>query len=409
MAIDDLIPDAENARLHPERNLELLRESLRSVGAARSVVVDERGRVLAGAGVLKAAPDAGITQVRVIDATGSEIIAVRRSGLSRRQKKALAYYDNRANELSGFDPEQVRRDVDAGLDPTLFWSAEELTDLLERGSGGGKTHPDSLPPVRRRVRVKRGQVFGLGRHRLACGDATDEATVRAAMGPLQPQLLVTEPPYGVNYDPTWRAKAGVNKNPGKMGKVANDDRADWREAYALFPGAVAYVWHGGLLEDVVKASLDAVKLETRAQIIWVKDRLVLSRGDYHWKHEPCLYAVRRGKRSQRTGDRRQQTVWRIADIEESDTTVWEVPARDDDGHGHGTQKPVECMARPMRNHRLEVIYDPFVGSGTSLIAAEQLGRRCVALDLDPAWVQLALDRWEAFTGRKARVLKEPAG
>jgi DNA modification methylase len=200
--------------------------------------------------------------------------------------------------------------------------------------------------------------------------------------------MVTDPPYGVDYDPSWRADAGVNHNPQKMGRVTNDDRADWREAWALFPGNVAYVWHAGLKASIVETSLVVSGFELRSQIVWAKDRLALSRGDYHWQHEPCWYAVRHGAPGRRTDDRTQ-------------TTLWTIPARDDSGHGHGTQKPVECMARPMRNHEVSDVYEPFAGSGTTVIAAEQLTRRCLAIEIEPRYVQVAIDRWEAFTGSTA--------
>jgi DNA modification methylase len=200
--------------------------------------------------------------------------------------------------------------------------------------------------------------------------------------------MVTDPPYGVDYHPSWRAEAGVNHNPQKMGRVTNDDQADWSDAWALFPGTVAYVWHAGLKASVVETSLVVNGFELRSQIIWAKDRMALSRGDYHWQHEPCWYAVRAGQPGHRTDDRTQ-------------TTLWTIPARDDRGHGHGTQKPVECMARPMRNHDVLDIYEPFAGSGTALIAAEQLGRRCCAIEITPAYVQVVIDRFEGFTGEKA--------
>ena len=164
----------------------------------------------------------------------------------------------------------------------------------------------------------------------------------------------------------------------------------------LFGGRAAYVWHAGLKASTVEASLLASGFELRSQIIWAKDRMALSRGDYHWQHEPCWYAVRAGEKGNRTNDRTQ-------------TTVWTIPARDDSGHGHGTQKPVECMARPMRNHHAPEVYEPFCGSGTSLIAAERLCRRCFAIELEPVYVQVAIDRWEAFTGRKAVKLGEIVG
>lgn len=205
----------------------------------------------------------------------------------------------------------------------------------------------------------------------------------------------------------WRARAGVNKSAHKMGKVENDDRADWTPVWQAFPGDVAYVWHGGLKSSVVQASLEHAGFEMRAQIIWAKDRLVLSRGDYHWQHEPCWYAVRSNQKGQRTADRKPSTIWRIPtpinlqDAPPEASTVWEIPSRDDAGHSHGTQKPVECMARPIRNHTAPEVFDPFCGSGSTLIAAEMYGRRCYAIELIPSYVQVAIDRWEAFSGQKA--------
>ena len=128
----------------------------------------------------------------------------------------------------------------------------------------------------------------------------------------QPPLMVTDPPYGVGYDPAWRTRRGCGTGTLAQGKVLNDDRVDWREAYALFPGDVAYVWHGALHGDVVAAGLAACGLQLRAQIVWAKQHFTLSRGDYHWKHETCWYAVREGKSSHWGGDRRQTTVWEIA-------------------------------------------------------------------------------------------------
>jgi DNA methylase len=199
-----------------------------------------------------------------------------------------------------------------------------------------------------------------------------------------------DPPYGVSYDPAWRKRAGINLNPRKLGKVANDDQADWREAWALFPGSVAYVWHASLHTSEVKQSLEASGFDMRAQIIWAKDRFAFSRGHYHWQHEPCWYAVRGVSGAHWSGDRKQSTVWTIN-------------ARDDDGHGHGTQKPVECMRRPIENNSSpgQAIYDPFSGSGTTIIAAEMTGRSCFAIDIDPAYTDVAVLRWQAFTGSTA--------
>ena len=203
--------------------------------------------------------------------------------------------------------------------------------------------------------------------------------------------MVTDPPYGVDYDPAWRLRAGVN-NSSRMGQVRNDDRADWREAWTLFPGSVAYVWHGALHSSEVAASLMAASFDIRAQIIWAKPRLVLGRGHYHWQHEPCWYAVRSGGTGHWSGDRSQTTLWSIGHEGQDAATE------------HATQKPVACMRRPIENNSSvgQAVYDPFLGSGTTLIAAEQTGRSCYALELEPRYIDVALLRWQAFTGQEAR-------
>jgi DNA modification methylase len=235
-----------------------------------------------------------------------------------------------------------------------------------------------------------GDLWRLGRHRLLCGDATSAADVARLLGGTQPHLMVTDPPYGVNYEPEWRNQAGVSATM-RTGKVANDDRADWRAAWALFPGDVAYIWHAGVHARTVIESLEAAGFIIRSQIVWAKPRLVLGRGDYHWQHEPCLYAVRKGATGHWQGARDQTTLWSIGAGPEDIATV------------HGTQKPVECMRRPMLNNSEagEAIYEPFCGSGTSIIAAEVTGRVCLAIEISPAYCDVVLERWQAMTGQPA--------
>lgn len=202
--------------------------------------------------------------------------------------------------------------------------------------------------------------------------------------------MVTDPPYGVEYDPTWRKEAGVNNGGNKLGKVLNDNRADWREAWSLFPGDVAYVWHADRFTDVVLNSLEDCGFERRAMVIWAKDRFTLGRSHYHWQHEPAWYVVRRGAKGHWNGDRSQSTLWAIK-------------AREDGGHGHGTQKPVECMRRPIENNSRagDAVYEPFSGSGTTIIACEMTARRAYAMELAPIYVDVGVRRWQQFTGRKA--------
>ena len=171
----------------------------------------------------------------------------------------------------------------------------------------------------------------------------------------------------------------------------NDNKADWRDAWALFPGDVAYVWHSGLHAREVIESLELFEFEIRSQIIWAKPSLLMSRGHYHWQHEPCLYAVRKGATGHWVGDRKQSTLWQISNINQDSDTE------------HGTQKPVECMRRPIENNSSpgQAVYEPFSGSGTTIIAAEQTGRACYAVEISPAYVDMAVIRWQAFTGQDA--------
>lgn len=175
----------------------------------------------------------------------------------------------------------------------------------------------------------------------------------------------------------------------RIGEVTNDDRADWRETWALFPGDVIYSWHPpGATSLVHAAALQESGFDLRMQIIWAKSNFPIGRGDYHVRHEPCWYAVRKGAAAKRTKDRTQ-------------TTLWEINLDKNVEGGHSTQKPVECMERPIRNHEPTGVYEPFSGSGTTLIACERLGRRCYAMEIEPKYVDVAVKRWEQFTGKSA--------
>ena len=225
-----------------------------------------------------------------------------------------------------------------------------------------------------------------------CGDCTEPDIVAKSLDGATPHLMVTNPPYGVSYDPAWRNRSGMSTSR-RTGRVANDDTADWRAAYALFPGEVGYVWHASLRSAESAQSLIASGFDLRAQIIWAKDRLQISRGHYHWQNEPCWFAVRKGGTAHWHGDRKQ-------------TTLWTIPSRMQDAQTvHGTQKPVDCMCRPMVNNSRpgDSVYEPFCGSGTSIIAAEITGRRCCAIEIDPVYVDVAVRRWGAYTGAEARL------
>ena len=301
-----LKPYERNARTHSAEQVAQIVASIREWGWTNPIFVDENMVILAGHGRRLAALELGLKKVPCIVA----------HGWTAAQKRAYVLADNRLAEQAGWDKSQLRFELDAlmglgfNLDLTGF-SAIDVRGLL--AGVDGNTDPDDVPPPPKDPVSRPGDVWLLGDHRIICGDSTNAETVARLLAGAAPHLMVTDPPYGVNYDASWRLKAGVNKAHQKRaeGKVLNDDRADWREAWALFPGAVAYVWHGGLHSHTVADSLIACEFEMRSQIIWSKSSLVMGRGNYHWQHEPCWYAVRRGRTAHYVGDRKQSSVWEI--------------------------------------------------------------------------------------------------
>jgi DNA modification methylase len=397
--IGDLTPDPRNARKHTPRNVSSIVDALHKVGAARSIVIDERGVILAGNATVEAAGEAGIEKVQVVDADGETLIAVRRRGLSAKQKAELAILDNRAAELAEWNVPELKslvQEFDISL-PDIAFDDKEFAAL---GQGEQPEVAEDEVPTDAPKRCNAGDLWVLGEHRLLCGDSTKAEDVGRVLGGRVPFIMVTDPPYGVEYDSDWRLEAGVNKPWQKLanGKVENDDRTDWSESYKLFPGHVAYVWHAGRFAADLVLNLRASGFEIRTQLIWRKPSLVMGRGHYHWQHEPCWYAVRANGSAKWCGDRTQSTIWDIANMHATQGEV------DDGKTNHSTQKPVECMARPIRNHgnKDDDVYDPFLGSGTTIIAAEQLGRRCLGLEISPKYCDIILQRWENLTGNKAR-------
>jgi DNA modification methylase len=378
-----LVPFARNARTHSTSQIDQIAASMREWGWTNPVLVDEAGMIIAGHGRVEAARKLALSDVPVIVARG----------WSEASKRAYVIADNKLALNAGWDDTMLAAELSdlqaAAFDLDLVgFDASELSKLL--GSEDGCANEDDVPDAPANPVSRAGDVWKLGNHRLLCGDATAAASVERVLGGVRPHLMVTDPPYGVEYDPGWRNDAGVSQSK-RTGKVLNDDRADWREAWALFPGDVAYVWHGALYAGTVADSLSASGFDIRSQIIWTKERLVLSRGHYHWQHEPCWYAVRKGGRGEWAGGRKQTTVWPISTRAQDSETV------------HGTQKPVECMRRPIVNNSNigQAIYEPFMGSGTTLIAAETSGRTCLGIELNPAYVDVAVNRWQQLTGEQA--------
>jgi len=378
-----LVSELRDYELNPRRiNKDMyakLKENIEKYGVIDRPCVNVDGVLIGGHQRTRVFRDMGITELDVW---------VPNRALSDDEVKKLNIVLNKVGGEFDYDVLANCFDVDDLLD--LGFVENELLDFDAIGEIGDESEAvDDAVVKNDSPRSRLGDLYELGGHRLICGDATDADTVARLIGDEKPMLMVTDPPYGVEYDPEWREVAG--KGTRAVGKVQNDMRIDWSEAYSLFPGDIMYVWHASWFTDIVAVSVKKCDFELVSHIIWVKQHFALSRSDYHWKHEPCWYAVRNGAKHQWRGGRKQSTVWEIANLncfgKSSDFS--------DERTEHSTQKPVECMAKPICNHlkKGEIVYDPFLGSGTTLIAADLNGRRCFGVEIDPGYCDVIVDRY----------------
>lgn len=386
-AIDKPKPYEQNPRKCPDSAITKVARSIQEYGFRQPIIVDKDGVIIAGHTRLLASKQLGLKQVPVHVA----------KDLPPAKVKALRIADNRVAQETSFDDDLLKlelgdlKELDFDLDLTGF-DMPELNRLMTDDEEIARA--EETPDTPENPVTVTGDVWVLGNHRIICGDSTSATDVERVLNGVKPHLMVTDPPYGVNYDADWRNRADrANGKPygaRAVGKVENDTNADWSSAYALFPGDVAYVWHpAGALQISFFESLSKAGFDIRMQVIWAKPRLVIGRGNYHLQHEPCWYAVRQKRKAHWNGDRKQSTLWQI-EHRKSET-------------GHSTQKPIECMRRPILNNSSpgQAVYDPFLGSGTTLIAAEMENRHCYGLELHPPYVDVIIKRWQDYTGQQA--------
>ena len=402
-SIADLKPDPKNRRKHNPRNIGVIRDALGQVGAARSIVIDEDNVVLAGNGVIEAAADAGIERVQVVDADGETIIAVRRTGLSEDAKRKLALYDNRTAELAEWDTAQLVADLEEGLDFEGVFREDELQaileqaadDLLKGNAEPPEAQPDRAEELRGKWQTERGQVWEVpsatvpGKcHRLMCGDSTSAEDVERLMAGEKADMVFTDPPYNVasegrNYAadaPTQRKTYEALKN------------AEWDKDFditAAFPAleqmmaadCACYVCTSQWLVHTVWEWMWKWS-KFCSYCVWCKPNPAPSLAKRHWTWatEMIAYAVR-GKHVANFPAEGHALNW------------WEVtsPSHTTD---HPTEKPITIPTRAIEfsSNRGAIVGDLFVGSGTTLVAAEQLGRLCYGMEIEPKYVAVALQR-----------------
>ena len=390
--INDLIPYEFNPRVLTEEKKKFLIESIEKYGLVEIPAINLDNTLLAGHQRCK---------VLQLIGRGDELIDVRIPNRMLTKKEAKEYNVRSNISIGDWDTEvldKVFGDIDfvsLGLNMADMQIPDSLMNIgvTPNTNERGPEETEDLPVLtENEPLVKIGHLFQLGAHILICGDSTSKEVVSALIsegGGQIPNIMVTDPPYGVKLDQTWRNGVGSQRHNGNANVIKNDDIADWTTAYALFGGDVAYVWHATKFTDVIMKNLRDCNFEPNQMLILNKSVLVMGRNDYHWKHEPCWYAIRKGKTHSWIGDRKNTTVidaiMPSSRAQKSDETRTE----------HPTQKPLKCMSIPIMNHSGNV-YDPFLGSGTTLIAAEQLNRKCLGIELDPKYCEIIILRWANY-------------
>ena len=400
--IDRLIPLARNPRTHSEAQVGQIAASIETFGFNNPILVDTKAGIIAGHGRLLAARKLGLAEVPVIVL----------DHLSEAQKRAYIIADNQLALNAGWDEDILRTELAAlraeDFDIDLIgFDDRDLAQLLADQDSDDQAN--IVPDVPATPVTVPGDLWLCGKHRVLCGDSTDGAAVTRLLAGEKPFLMVTDPPYGIELDSEWRDRAGLNGcGPGESGHVkrtaghaetsiSGDTRADWSDAFALVPSLqAAYVWHASKFTREVLDGLLRIGFLHHQQLIWDKGRTVLTRTHYWFQHEPIWYV------------RKKNAPWFGKPGQNS--TIWVSPSpkfimggSDEDKFDHPTQKPVELMRRPILNHtrRGELVYEPFLGSGTTLAAAELNGRVCLGLELDPKYVDVAVLRWQSLTGKEA--------
>ena len=383
--VDKLIPYINNARTHSPEQINKLRASLREFGFVNPLIIDKDYNVLAGHGRLSAAKAEGYEKVPCVFV----------EHMTEAQKKAYILADNRMALDAGWDDELLKLEIE-GLEAMDFdvsltgFDAAELDKLLSPGADDVQDDDfDVEQELEKPTFSKTGDLWILGRHRLLCGDSTKEENYALLMDGKKANLVITDPPYNVDYQ-------------GTAGKIQNDNMAD-SEFYSFLLGAFTcmnknmaddasiYVFHADTEGLNFRRAFDEAGFYLSGCCIWKKPSLVLGRSPYQWQHEPCLFGWKKSGKHQWYSDRKQTTIWEFEKSKKNSV--------------HPTMKPVPLIAYCALNSSMSntIILDPFLGSGTTIMAAEQTDRSCYGLELDPKYTDVIVNRYIELKGSSADV------
>lgn len=381
-SIDEITPYINNPR-NNDQAVDAVANSIKEFGWQQPIVVDKNMVIIVGHTRYKAAKKLNLDKVPVVVA----------ANLTDEQAKAYRLADNKVGELADWNDDLLSDEL-AGIDDIDMsdFGFDELDDHAELEDAKDDDF-DEEPPEE--PKSKMGQVFQLGRHRLMCGDSTKPEDVKTLMGGYKADLLLTDPPYNVGY---------TGKQASKM-TIKNDRQSDddfYQFLSSVFQnakenmksGAAYYVWYAPSEAANFNLALNNNGLKVREELIWEKNQMVLGRQDYQWQHEPCLYGWNENGSHAWYSDRKQTTILRFDKPQRSDL--------------HPTMKPIPLFDYQIKNSTKsgDIVMDLFGGSGTSIMACEQDGRTCYTMEFDPKYVDVIINRWEQFTGEKAKLIEE---
>lgn len=410
--VEDIIPYARNQKKHDQRQIDNVAESIREFGIVQPVVLDKDNNIIIGHCRILACKQLGIKEVPV----------VKLEDLTPEEANKLRLLDNKLNE-SDWDYDILAEDI-----PTLDFSQFDIDWGLNDEEEEEVEVEEVEVPAAVEPRVKAGQVWLLGDHKLICGDSTDADTINKLTAGEQVDLLLTDPPYNVAYEgkteealkiknDTWKSEEDFKEFLTKAFLIAYN---------SMKPGAVFYIWHAQMQAHNFIAACKEAALDIKQTLIWNKNYLVLGHSDYQWKHEPCLYGWKEGAAHYFIDDRSQTTVFEdvrpnihkmkkeelvklLEDIysDKISTTIINED-KPQTSYEHPTMKPIKLLARQIKNSTRpgEIVLDLFGGSGSTLIACDQLGRKCLMCELDPHYCDVIITRWEKLTGEEAVLITD---